>query len=237
MEKEGVTIDFLWDPFLNSSRLNTELGLFHKPGTVGGDAEQGKSAAVLLAGAGLWYAKHIDPHPAAQWKLAIDNVLTHMRAAETSSLKPRSNLLLLAPVAVPVWEKLNEVNRNTILPEEVETMNKYLEKLSDTRGTDVFWAFNKFTATHPQLVDETGIHTIESIAGMKADALLNLRCNSELAAEYPYDGTCCNTYAAPNYIQWFVLANVLVIVPILLYMLSGCAPLPEFRVIFQKTTF
>ncbi|KAF8454140.1 10 TM acyl transferase domain found in Cas1p-domain-containing protein [Terfezia claveryi] len=191
----GVKLEFIWDPWLNGSRLNSELEAF---------VESGESAAVLLAGAGLWHSKYVDVNPGAHWKASIDNVLEHMKWAKTTVLRPRSDLLLLAPVTVPAWNKLTAVKNGTTLRDEVDMMNNYLKKMTHAQGADVFWAFNKFTEDLPQTFDESGIHNVQSIANLKADALLNLRCNSE-RAQYPVDGTCCNVYKAPNYLQWVAL--------------------------------
>jgi len=195
----GVKLEFIWDPWLNGSRLNSELEAFIKSG------EGARPPAVLLAGAGLWHSKYVDVNPGAHWKASIGNVLEHMKWAKTTVLRPRSDLLLLAPVTVPAWNKLSAVNNETIFRAEVDMMNNYLKKMTHTQGADVFWAFNKFTEGLPQTFDD-GIHNVQSIANLKADALLNLRCNSE-RAQYPVDGTCCNVYRAPNYIQWVALVG------------------------------
>ena len=212
-----VKLEFIWDPWLNGSRLNSELEMFVK------SKGSARPPAVLLAGAGLWHSKYVDGNPGAPWKASIGNVLEHMKWAKTTVLRPRSDLLLLAPVTVPAWNKLTTVNNGTILRTEVDMMNNYLKEMTHSQGADVFWAFNEFTKGLPQTFDESGIHNMQIIANLKADALLNLRCNSE-RDQYPFDGTCCNIYRAPNYIQWAALAGTFVL-SIVSLILNGCREL------------
>ena len=213
----GVKLEFIWDPWLNGSRLNSELEAFVKLG------ESARPPAALLAGAGLWHSKYVDVNPEAHWKASIDNVLEHMKWAKTTVLRPRSDLLLLAPVPVPAWNKLSAANNGTILRSEVDMMNNYLKKMTHAQGADVFWAFNKFTEGLSQTFDESGTHNVQSIANLKADALLNLRCNSE-RGQYPVDGTCCNAYRTPNYIQWVALVGTFAL-PIVSLIINGCREL------------
>lgn len=210
-------MEFIWDPWLNGSRLNSELEIFVR------SAESARPPAVLLAGAGLWHSKYVGIHPGAHWKASIDNVLEHMKWAKTTALRPHSDLLLLAPVTVPAWNKLSTVHNGTILPDEVDMMNTYLKKMTQAKGGDVFWAFNEFTKGLSQAFDESGIHNVQSIANLKADALLNLRCNSE-RDQYPFDGTCCSVYKAPNYIQWIALIGTFAL-SVMSLIVNGCGKL------------
>ena len=212
--KCGVKLEFIWDPWLNSSTLVSELEEF---------AESMYRPAVLLAGAGLWHSKYIaEPTTLSLWKSSVNGIIHQMRRANIKSARPRphSDLVLLAPVAVPAWEKLSGVNNQTILQEEVDVMNTYLNEMARAQGVNVFWAFNEFTKGLPQAFDESGIHNVKEIAGMKANTLLNLKCNPE-GKVYPFDGTCCNTYKAPNYFQWLALVAALFAFPIISVILNG----------------
>lgn len=212
-----VKLEFIWDPWLNSSRLTSELGFFVK-------REEGMTPpAVLLTGAGLWHSKHVDKNPGGHWKAAIDNVLQHMKWSKSTVQRAHSDLLLFAPVTIPVWDRITEVNKKTILPEEVASMNEYLKKMTLTQNANVLWAYEEINKDIPQTFDESGIHDVPSIASLKADILLNLRCNSE-REEYPFDGTCCNVYKAPNYIQWLALIGTLLAIFASL-ILNGCRKL------------
>lgn len=197
-----MTLEFIWDPWLNSTRLATELDIFLKKD------KKRNPPAILLLGTGLWYSKYMGEDWILHWKASIDSVLRYMRWTNSTVSRPHSDFILLVPVTVPDWNKLSEKNKELITLEEVTLMNDYLATVSNTNGADIAWAFNKLAGDMPQAFDESGIHNVQDIANVKADILLNLRCNSELE-KYPLDGTCCNTYKSPNYVQWLTLIGTL----------------------------
>ncbi|RPB03645.1 Cas1p-domain-containing protein [Choiromyces venosus 120613-1] len=214
--KDDVTLKFIWDPYLNSSALATELAKFND-GTTNVDSD---SAAFVLMGSGLWYARHENLNGLKKWKDNIDEVVQHMREGRTSTDLAGSDILLLAPVLVPQYEWLTDDRRETITPEKIDAMNTYLEQLSAFQGVDVFWAFDEMIRGLPQAYQSSGIHIREEAAAKQAEALLNLRCNGEIT-RFPYDGTCCNKYHPPNYIQWLALVFVLAVLPVIIYMRHG----------------
>ncbi|CAZ82776.1 unnamed protein product [Tuber melanosporum] len=216
--KGDVTLKFIWDPYLNSSALATELAEFG-----GGTAGVGSgSAALVLMGSGLWYARHENLNGLKKWKDNIDDVVQHMREGRTSTDLAGSDILLLAPVLVPQYEWLTDDRRETITPDKIGAMNAYLKQLSAFQGVDVFWAFDEMMRDLPQTYQSSGIHIKEEAADKQAQALLNLRCNGEIT-RFPYDGTCCNKYHPPNYIQWLALVFVLAVLPTIIYMRHGGA--------------
>ncbi|PWW71731.1 Cas1p-domain-containing protein [Tuber magnatum] len=212
--KDDVTLKFVWDPYLNSSALATELAKF-------GDGGSG-SAALLLMGSGLWYARHENLNGLKKWKDNIDEVVQHMREGRTSTDLAGSDILLLSPVLVPQYEWLTDDRRETITPDKIDAMNAYLKQLSAFQGVDVFWAFDEMVRNLPQAYQNSGIHIKEEAAAKRAEALLNLRCNGEIT-RFPFDGTCCNKYHPPNYVQWLALVFVLAVLPAIIYVRHGGA--------------
>ncbi|CUS09481.1 unnamed protein product [Tuber aestivum] len=211
--KDDVTLKFIWDPYLNSSALAAELARF------GGGVSSG-SAALVLMGSGLWYARHENLNGLKKWKDNIDEVVQYMREGRTSTDLAGSDILLLSPVLVPQYDWLTDDRRETITPDKIDSMNAYLKQLSAFQGVDVFWAFDEMIRNLPQAYQSSGIHIKEEAAAKRAEALLNLRCNGEIT-RFPYDGTCCNKYHPPNYIQWLALVFVLAILPAIIYVRHG----------------
>lgn len=214
VEKSDVTLEFIWDPWLNSSRLHTELSSYNGENA---QNEVGNIPALMLMGCGLWYARHENLNGLKMWKDNIDDVVQHMGVGRRTTDMTGSDLLLLSPVTVPAWAKLSGNRKATITPQKILAMNQYLQQLSDFQGIDVIRSWQQMTYNLPQTMESSGIHVVESIAARQADALLNLRCNSVTVAKYPLDNTCCNRYQAPNHIQWLGLLFVLVILPAIIY--------------------
>lgn len=225
VEKSDVKLEFIWDPWLNSSKVHSELSSYSD-----GKARDrnGNTAAMIVMGSGLWYARHENMNGLKMWKDSIDDVVQHMREGRRTTDMTESDLLLLAPVTVPVWEKLNDARKATITPLEITAMNQYLQQLSDFQGVDVIWSWHQMTSNLPQVYESSGIHLVGSIAAKQAEALLNLRCNAVTATKIPYDQTCCNKYKAPNHTQWVILFSVLGLLPAILYMRNkGKTSIPQ----------
>lgn len=212
VERDGVKLQFYWDPFLNETAAVTDLKRLES------GVEQ--APAVMLLGTGLWYARYEDSNKFKKWRDSVDNVVEHMRTGRKSTDLTHSDFAVLAPVPVPSWEMLNEERKKTITVDTIEKMNAYLQELLDIHGVDVVSSWNRMTTGFPVTYQPGGIHVQEAIAAKQADTLLNLRCNAVLQDKYPYDRTCCNKYHPPNWQQWWLLIVVLLVLPILQYLRS-----------------
>ena len=225
--RHDVLMDFIWDPFLNSSRLHDELVAYRplSPST-GLGSNFSQSAAILLVGGGLWDARHISIAPLKRYRHSIDKIVSFMttvRSREPSSFVSlpsamdgaSNNVFLLTPVQVPMYESLSPPRAATITPEKVDPMNDYLQQLSAYQGASVLWSYSLMTWRTDYAYEESGIHVVQSVADRKADILLNMRCNAEAAISigYPFDRTCCSAYGRLGWVQWLVLVNAFVVLP------------------------
>ncbi|KAI9834021.1 MAG: hypothetical protein M1826_005926 [Phylliscum demangeonii] len=226
----GVTIDFLWDPFLNSTGLHAELAAYQtgmaQRRTNGAEART--SASLILIGGGLWYARYVALNPLKQFKDAIDEIVRHMTAGSEpapavtgpralSKVVGSSDFLLLAPIQRPWYASLSPSRAATITPEKVNAMNDYLEQLSVYQDVDVIWSWSLMTWNQKAAYEAGGMHVVDSVAAKKADILLNLRCNAETAAKdhqrYPFNKTCCSNYRPPGWVPNLLLMVALVGLP------------------------
>ena len=238
--QEGARIDFIWDPFLNSSKLRGELMAYKNEGlrSTSQTGQHRESASLILIGGGLWYARYIPVNPLKHFKDGIDRVVHFMASASSTSASNTgrarsfskkvgsSNFLLLTPVQSPWYESLSPPRSETITRDKVDTMNEYLQQLSAFQDVDVIWSYSLMIYQQPDAYDETGIHVMDSVAAKKADILLNLRCNAETAAKdnqrYPFNKTCCSNYRYPGWVQWIILfAGLLVLPGLYLTQLKG----------------
>jgi len=222
VEHAGVTLQFYWDPFLNSTTTNREIDMFQGEKYYRGNPNR---PALMLMGSGLWYARFETINGMKKWKDTIDGIAQHMRYGRKTTNLTRQDLLLLAPVPVPAFEKLNEERQKTITPEKILEMDQYLQQLSNIQGIDVVWALPIMTRAIPQTFESSGLHLVDSVVAKQADVLLNLRCNAMLPAQYPYDTTCCMKYEPPNYQQLVGLFIVLAVLPVMSYLRSKGVPI------------
>jgi hypothetical protein len=227
-ESNGVRAKFIWDPWLNSTGLEQELEKYEaQPPT---DGREDESAALILVGApGLWYAGHGQANYFQDFRTSIDRVIPHMDHAPTENDTGRTerhrpfdnpaNLLLLSPVQDPVYQALSPAAKATLTFPKIHMMNEYLKQASSHSSADVIWSYSLMTGMGDEGYTADGIHVVQSLAGLKADILLNLRCNGNAATRgYPYNRTCCNNYKRPNVIQLATLVIGLFVLPALVFL-------------------
>jgi hypothetical protein len=223
---DGVTVQFVWDPWLNSTGLERELQTFRADPPVPDEGEVDESAALILLGApGLWYARHGQENFFRDFRTSIDSVIPYMDHAGSENGKlPSSrhfrsrnqspNFLLLAPVQVPWYEALSPSREETITPEKIDLMNDYLQQVSAYSGADVIWSYSLMTFAGRAQYEESGLHVVDNVAHRKADVLLNLRCNAESAQkDDAFNRTCCSNYKQPNGLQWVILLVGMLLLP------------------------
>lgn len=217
VKEDGIRLQFVWDPYLNSTRLKSELLAYADRG-VGHDAAD--KPALTFVGAGLWHAQNVHVNPLKHWKDSIDDVAKYMvNRRGPADYTDEDHLMFLSPVSVPVWGRLEKEKRENIKPITIEAMNQYLLQLSYMQGIDVFRSHNLMIRASDRTRSLDGIHVTPSVATWKLQTLLNLRCNSRTVDHYPYDGTCCIKYTAPDTAQFLLLITVMAFLPIV--FLSG----------------
>jgi hypothetical protein len=222
----GVSVEFIWDPWLNSSGLEHELRKFRANPSLDVDGGLDNSAGLLLVGApGLWYARHGQENYAKNFRDAIDKVIPFMdHEPETESKKHASaplptgkltpNLLLLAPIQVPRYQSLSPSREATITPDKIDQMNDYLQQVSANSNADIVWSYSLMTWNTRGVYEESGLHVVDNVAHRKADVLLNLRCNADAVnTGYPFDRTCCQNYKHPGGIQWVMIFTGMLLLP------------------------
>lgn len=185
----ATKLDFVWDPFLNSTSLTQTLAAV-KTGKI--DAA---SKALVVVGAGLWFAKE-EQDAVATFKNTMDAIAEHFDGSQASikeSNKPGHARVLFMPVQPPFYDRLDAEHKTTIAQTEVDQMNKYLDDLTTIHDIKVLKSFLRMTHDIPAAYKENGLHAIDGIADKQAETLLNYKCNN-FDHDYPYAGTCCYEY-------------------------------------------
>lgn len=233
-ESSGVSVQFVWDPWLNSTGLDRELQKFSAVSALEPIGATGESAALVLLGApGLWYARHGQENFMKDFRDSVEHVipymdhnsgdhdeLPHSRSFNARQASP--NVLLMAPIQVPRYESLSPSREETITPEKIDQMNDFLQQVSAHSEADIVWSYNLMTWNGRAQYEESGLHVVENVAHRKADVLLNLRCNAgPVSSKYPFSHTCCSNYTQPNGIQWIMILIGLLVLPLFLAIQRG----------------
>ncbi|KAI9732837.1 MAG: hypothetical protein M1834_003775 [Cirrosporium novae-zelandiae] len=197
-ESQGVTLRFIWDPFLNSSALNEKLRIYRsrQDSRDFSALMTNRSGQLILIGGGLWHARYLQSGFMTHFTDSMNRIVA--KASQTcrtnDALTLSDDLLFFSPVEVPNFKRLSPYRSATISPSKIETMNNYLLDFSKSCQSMVPWSFSAMTRSEGKAFGSDGLHIIENIANRRADVLLNLRCNAEASRSppYPADRTCCS---------------------------------------------
>lgn len=231
-EEGDVAVDFIWDPFLNSTSLRHEL-LSYLNDDLQEDTDTTGKAGLITIGGGLWYARHFKSDWLDQFRDSLDYLapLLGVRRGSASKLysspwsKKRSSgqhghhghHIYVTPVQVPFYDALSPLRASTMTPDKINPMNEYLHNISIMKGVKVAWSHLLMTWESEHAYEESGLHVIENVSLRRVDVLMNMRCNAQLTLSqgYPFDKTCCSAYETKNASQKRLFLAVLSMVPII----------------------
>ncbi|KAI0194196.1 10 TM acyl transferase domain found in Cas1p-domain-containing protein [Astrocystis sublimbata] len=225
---EGVRLEFIWDPWLNSTELRDTLDAFHTQPTPSRRGavvkkEVESPALIVLGSPGLWAARYGGDDYMSIFKDGIETVSTYLSLASESSATRSSSLsslpnwnhdytsapnqILLTPVQVPAYDELTLKRTETITPERIDEMNDYLSHLPSNQTSHVVWAFNRMVEEDSSKgFERDGLHVDENIADRKVDIVLNSHCNNPAVLnDRSFKGTCCVEKASNNNLFYLAL--------------------------------
>ncbi|KAG9229725.1 10 TM acyl transferase domain found in Cas1p-domain-containing protein [Amylocarpus encephaloides] len=241
----GVMLQFVWDTWLNSTRLEQELKDFE---AYPGKDDKSSAGLMVLGAPGLWQARHGQGDYLKGFQRSIDAVniqMDHNIADATVSRNTFSrrgespNIILLTPVQVPWYQDLSPSRVETITPEKINEMNNYLRTLSTTK-LKILWSYSRMTEGIGGAYEDSGLHVVSNVAHQKADVALHSRCNTAAIGGYPFDGTCCSTYMQPGIAQCFIIFMAMVLPMLLVFrrrFTSLSRRLPSLEVMVALSTF
>ena len=211
-ELEGPTVEFVWDPYLNSTNLPPEL---KRTSSRDLPAENGSHASIVMFGGGLWFAKDPNELFLQRFNESIEGLLHKMRDDKPKEptldalpeflpqMDHTASLVLFAPVPKPLYACLDTAHAKVLTPNRIQPLREKLLQTWQRRKFPVLWAFDLMTANDPRAFQADGIHVVDNIADSMVELMLNVKCNNFLmqARHYPRDTTCCSTYPQPKFIQ------------------------------------
>ncbi|KAI0481205.1 Cas1p-domain-containing protein [Xylariaceae sp. FL0804] len=207
-QAEGVTLQFIFDPWLNATATRDALSTFQELPTSSSYVEDlrkkgEESAALVLLGApGLWAARYGGDDYMSVFERSIDGISPYLTSAsheKTSTALPGmggtyeslpANQILLTPARVPK----QHVGAQTGVSERVDEMNKFLSHLPPNQSSHIAWAFDQMTHDTERVFGDDSLLAENTIADHEVDVILNSHCNT-LAAQQGQlpKGTCCVT--------------------------------------------
>ena len=230
----AITLEFVWDAFLNSSKVLDML-----EGPMFGAIKKPKPALFVL-GTGLWQLRQLGESGMSDWSQSIDRVFAAAQPGHTQI----ADEVILLPVQRVVTDKLNDQRRPTITPQAIERMNIDLMRRLPTvpdrsaAGTSgiaggvgqlsIPYVFNDMisSASNPAAHTHDGIHFDAVFTKPMITILMNLRCNDVLPKSFPFAKTCCNQYPAPNWVQGSLILLTLLSGPLLGQAVAGSKYFP-----------
>lgn len=217
LEYDGIRMTFHWNPFiqLNATEFPQtveELEAYSEQRLNPKAVKDQTNAAHLFIGVGAWFSGHNPDVEAAvgQFSEAFTNlsgVLPHenypmIEGVPFSDEDGMGPQIFFAPPAPPNYKAGNPRLKNTKyngIKDRVRGVQGWLEEHAEANDFHLMRSIpellrNTFAAT----VDPsgTGFHVIDHVADVKANLILNARCNAKLDRlhGYPYDRTCCTDY-------------------------------------------
>ncbi|KAI0024948.1 Cas1p-domain-containing protein [Xylariomycetidae sp. FL0641] len=206
-EAVGVRLEFLWDPWLNSTTLHNVLKSFRVSPTTNEqkvlkEKDEASPALIVLGTPGLWAARYGGDDYMALFKGGLDRISSQLAAIREKTTSPTpdaaksnkaaENQILLSPVQVPAYGSLSQKRAESITPARVDEMNQYLSHSPLAPSSQVVWAFNRMTDEASNAFTEDGLHVGDAVAERKLDIVLNSRCNNPGTRHgRSFKGACC----------------------------------------------
>ncbi|TDZ49935.1 putative O-acetyltransferase CAS1 [Colletotrichum trifolii] len=232
-EVEGVKLEFVWDPWLNSTSLFNHLARFRER-SGSADYEQlvrkegRESASLIIAGTpGLWAARQGGDGYLDHFREGIDNLMPYLhrdihnlislpRTRSPAAFDELSNTVLVAPVIVPAYDRLSSSRARSMTPERIDAMNWNLQHLQPAERSHTAWSYNAMAHGHADAFLEDGIHAVDLVVERKLDIALNAHCNAALVRRgYANQITCCVPYPSLSRVQILILGLSLLALPVL----------------------
>lgn len=225
----GVQTQQHWNPFLeiagdeSKEKFVEQMDLIREERENPKDPKDRKAPFLTMLGVGAWYSKPSNGYedPVESLNRAMHNVseILGPRPGDflTDAMDPIDGIgdqVFFAPPSGPYYNGDNEERQKerTLMRSYVRAMQDDLAKKSeDDFNFNLAWAIpGVVTDQNKTFVDptDTGFHVIDRVAELKANILLNLRCNAVLDSMkgYPYTRTCCTDYGSKPFTQLCLVA-------------------------------
>ncbi|KAK7414928.1 hypothetical protein QQX98_006253 [Neonectria punicea] len=181
------------------------------------DAQEG--AALVYIAAGVWFTNVqeglLHRGRIKRFKNAFNNISNlvdnhgkDMFTDPMDSLDGVGNQIFYAPPGGPRYQghSRKHIKDKARRAKEVVEMQDWLRENEDTFSMPLVWSIPGLVAGQNKTWSDpkgTALHVIDAVTEMRANILLNLRCNAKLdrMKSYPYERTCCTDYGTKPLVQ------------------------------------
>lgn len=184
---DGQTVDFIWDPYLNSTRL---ADLRNTKSAPHAGVKQWHSPTTVVVGAGLWHARYLDSTYSKELDANARRLMNSRDGLRGSEAEP-----IFLPIIPPYFPRLSEERSATLTPERIDTLNGMLYNMSQQYGAEMLLAPLPATLRYPLAYQEDGLHHTSLISTMQLEILTARMC------PLAYDHSCCSSTADMPYGQ------------------------------------
>lgn len=217
----GLTFEFWWDPYLNSTRTEDLLKTTHPA----------SQPSLLVVGSGMWYLRYLEDSYLEDWQVAIDRVFDAVQRSGRVA-----DAVVISPVEVPQFDLLSPERVRTMSIDKVQAMNAYLkyreQDIQPLTPLAIPFAWNSMTDGMSEMTED-GLHYTNPITATQAQLILNYRCNDQLPKHFPMASTCCYHYPIPKWFQNIFFLLFLFWAPLGLYFATSGTKLLSSRALYS----
>lgn len=240
LEAEGVRLEFIWDPWLNSTNLARELARFTP--VAENDEKRHPNAAIdapalLVVGTpGMWAMRHGGAESMNTFRAGVDSLLPFLKSdldpyangmygAQHQPFEAIPNQLIVVPVPIPYYKRLTPARKQTMTPEKVVAMNDYLAKLPSSVQSHIPWVFTHMIDGQPDAYNVNGIHVTKDVREKAFNLLINARCNAGLSPRVEgVRSLACRAAESSTLIQSVIVLVGIVATPLAWFKSRGETP-------------
>lgn len=240
LEAEGLRLEFIWDPWLNSTAVERELARL-KPVSGRNDKKHPEAwndaPALLVVGTpGLWATRHGGPAYMDIFRAGVDPLYPYMNgdldppsaawpASQRHSFDSIPNQLVVVPAPTPHYKQLTPSRKQTMTPEKFRAMNSYLRSFPGSAQSHIPWVFNQMMEGNERAYNENGIHVAKDVRERALNVLLNVRCNAGLNPSVEgVSSLSCRATEWPTLVQSVIVIVGIVATPLALIKTSSATP-------------
>lgn len=207
---DGITIEFYWDPFLNTSATTALLSPDRSTEAQSATAAASAPPALLVFSTGMWHMRYMPGEAGLQaYATTLDRIFDatlaggeHIRRLGNTANAILADEVVVMPVQLIVESLLSPERAAGMSNQSIRRFNDLLRQKEATAVhgrysgsptvVEVPWSFNEMLGpdgVEPAETSVEGLHLPDAFARHQINILLNLRCNDVMPKKFPRAST------------------------------------------------